>query len=107
MYIAVVFFDTSPGVSLINSAHVRPNWKCSVKRESVPRLRTVTKEPLQIEILFILKPGLCVRCSKDWLGITPQLAVNMLLCIALNDHFIQGIFLSEGTVVPWHSPPVV
>lgn len=78
----------------------------NIKKRQLPRLRTATKAPILLDgtILLFVKIGeLRVRV---WFGIVKNLAVDILLGTSFIDRYIQGIFLSERKILPWHSQPV-
>lgn len=101
----VALFYTAASVTLISSALIPPKWRNSMK-QSLTRLRTATKQQLQIEGIVLLHLRLGDLYTWVWFSIESELIVNMVLVTAFIDILIRGIFSSKGKFVPRHSLPV-
>lgn len=64
MHTAVAFFDIGAGASLIQSALIMAVWKNGVSKESIPRLRTATTQPPQIERLILIRLRVGDLCTR-------------------------------------------
>lgn len=60
---AVVFLDTRAGVDHTSYAFITPVWRNSVKKETLPRVRTAMKQTVQIEGLVMLRICLEDLCT--------------------------------------------
>lgn len=101
MHTAVALLDTRAGINLIHFAPIPPEHENSVRNVSLQRVRIGTKKSHRIKgvITLHLRPG--DLCTRIWIGIAPQPAVNMLLGTVFIDCSIRGMFPSERKVVLW------
>lgn len=86
--------DTGAVVYLIHPSLMQPTWRTRVKLDSVPRLRTATRKPLEPEGLIIFHLRFGEIQTRVWFGIALHLGVGILLDTKFIDHFIRRIFLS-------------
>lgn len=100
MHTNISFFDTGPGIDLVNLTLLPLQWTNCIKRGTVPHRSTETQEPLRMEGTILHQVRRNDVCIRAWFCIVRNLAVNMLLCTSFIDRFIHGIFPAKRKAVP-------
>lgn len=106
MHTAVALLNSGAGANFIHSALISPEWRNNVKKESLPKLQSATRQPPQTRDLVMLHLRLREVFSRVWFGIAPKFAIKLLPGPAFIDRFICNIFPSKRKIVTWYSSPV-
>lgn len=100
MQITKRLLDTRSGLSFVNKTLTPQPWKHRIQQGSLTKLRTATKQLVQVEGRILFYVRFESIHTKVWFGIVPSLAVEMLLDTSFIDIFTRGIFPFERKVVP-------
>lgn len=106
MVLIKFLLDTGAGLNLKNANCIRQGWVSQIKRTSLSRLRTATRELVYPDGIIQLHSYLGDQRARVWFYIVPNLVVDLLLGTPIIDRFIRGIFPADRKIVCWHSQPV-
>lgn len=107
MAIARYVFKAKAGIALIFWSRLPPNWNCLIQQKNGSDLRTVARQPLQVEVQVLLHPRRNELNTQVLFGISLQFAINILASIAFYDLLIRQTFSPELNDVIKSSKPFV
>lgn len=87
MHITQCLLESGAELDLVNKKLIFQLWKHCNQRGLLPDLQTATKQPLCVEDEMLLSVRFRSLCVRVWLGVVPDLAVDMLLSTSSFDNF--------------------
>lgn len=96
------------GLNIFSITFLRKEQSTMIQNQSVAKLRSAMKEPIQLWGKTLLFVRISDLHTKAYFSIVKTLAVDVQVRLGspFIDRLIRGIFLGERNVVPWHLVPV-
>lgn len=106
MQTAPCLLDDNASVNLLIPSMILPSSERHTNSDSMQKLESKTRQPLNSYEQFHLKPRIGAICNHIALDTTPHLTVNIQLHTLFIGRFMNKIFSTEFKVSPSHSKPV-
>lgn len=89
----------------VSQSFLHRTWTSHIKRQVFQKPRGAIEQPTSSEEVILIHLHVSRLRIRVWFRAVGNLAVNLLLGALFVDKSMQGIFIADRKLVPWHSQP--